>query len=200
MGKAALYARVSTADQSADGQLERLESWAESEGHWVVIKAVETASGRDANRPEMARVVGAARARRVDVVACCKVDRWARSVQHLARSVDQITERGVTWIAVDQGLKVDPRDPTSNLLKNLLGAVAEWEADIISERTKEGLEARRAQGVQLGRPAKPCGVCGGEREGRLYALVGGVKTSVCGSCKDMNPAKRRALAAEGSNG
>jgi DNA invertase Pin-like site-specific DNA recombinase len=154
--RVALYGRVSTNDQEGGSQLARLREWAAREGHEVVLERVDTATGRHVQRPGLTEVMAEARGHHVHVVAVCKVDRWARSVLHLASTVRELHELGVEFVAVDQGLRISRSrgDPTSELILNVLGAVAEWEASIISERTKESLAHLKATGKRLGRPPK----------------------------------------------
>ena len=154
--RAALYARVSTPDQAAGPQLARLREWAEREGYAAHLEREDVASGRLVRRPGAEAVMQAARGHHVHAVAVAKVDRWARSVQHLAATVEELHGLGVAFYAVDQGLAVRPGDPTSRLILNVLGAVAEWEASIISERTKDALRALPA-GKGAGRHRRGCG-------------------------------------------
>jgi DNA invertase Pin-like site-specific DNA recombinase len=152
----ALYARTSTSDQDGNSQLERLREWARHEELEVVLERADVASGRLVRRPGADEILAEARGHHIQVVAVCKVDRWARSVLHLASTVRELHELGVEFVAVDQGLRIsrDRGDPTSTLILNVLGAVAEWEASIISERTKESLAHLKASGKKLGRPPK----------------------------------------------
>jgi DNA invertase Pin-like site-specific DNA recombinase len=154
--RVALYARTSTSDQDGSSQLERLREWARGEGHEVVVERTDVASGRLVRRPGADEVLAEARGHHIQAVAVVKVDRWARSVQHLSTTVAELHELGVEFIAVDQGLRVsrDRSDPTATLILHVLGSVAEWEASIIRERTREALAALRARGVKLGRPPR----------------------------------------------
>jgi DNA invertase Pin-like site-specific DNA recombinase len=104
----------------------------------------------------MDRVMAEARGHHIALVAVVKVDRRARSVHHLSTSLAELHRLGVGFAAIDQGLRIPPgtQDPTSELILNVLGAVAEWEGSIISERTKEGLAFVRARGTRLGRPPR----------------------------------------------
>lgn len=95
--------------------------------------------------------MGEALGRRIDAIAVVKVDRWARSMQHLHTTVNQLHERGVAFYAADQGLEIHKGASTSTLILGVLGAVAQWEADIIGERTKDALAARRLKGIRGGR-------------------------------------------------
>jgi DNA invertase Pin-like site-specific DNA recombinase len=154
--RAALYARVSTCDQSGAAQLARLREWASREGNEVAIERVDIATGRHVQRPGFAEIMAEARGHHVHVVAVCKVDRWARSVLHLATSVRELHDLGVEFVAVDQGLRISRHrgDPTSALILNVLASVGEWESSIISERTRESLAHLKASGRRLGRPPK----------------------------------------------
>lgn len=159
----AIYARVSTPDQDVEPQLVRLRDWARSGGHDVAMERRDVASGRLVRRPGQEEIMQAARGHHVHAVAVAKVDRWARSIQHLAGTVNELHGLGVAFYAVDQGLSVKPKDATSALILNVLGSVAQWEGSIISERTRDTLAARQAAGVAIGRrpgthrcPARPC--------------------------------------------
>lgn len=186
-----IYARVSTEDQDPAPQVERVRGWAEANGHEVVGVWTETVSGADHNRAAQMRLMGEAMGRRVTLVACAKLDRWARSVSHMAESIETLLDRGVHFCAVDQGLYVRPNDPTSRLIVHILGAAAEWEASIISERTRDALAARKASGAKLGHPHADCYVCGGPRTENLYAKVNGQRVALCPQCKELDPAIRR---------
>lgn len=149
-----LYARVSTVDQNETPQLERLQEWATRNGYHVEVTETDRASGKLTVRRGQERLMAQARGHHIHAVAVAKIDRWARSIQHLATSINELLELGVDFYAVDQGLAVRKGDPTSKLIMNVLGSVAEWEASIISERTREGLAGK----VGKGRHRTGCGV------------------------------------------
>lgn len=150
----ALYARVSTTDQDGSSQIARLRAWADREGRQVTIERTDEATGKNVRRPGLEAIMQEARGHHIRSVAVAKVDRWARSVLDLSSTLHELRDLGVEWVAVDQGLRISPdrSDPTSKLILDVLGAVAEWEASIISERTRQGLAHRKALGVRLGRP------------------------------------------------
>ncbi|HEV2450216.1 MAG TPA: recombinase family protein [Thermoplasmata archaeon] len=151
-----LYGRVSTPDQDPSSQLARLRDWAGRQGLEVALEEVDTASGRLVRRPGMDRIMVEARGHHIAAVAVVKVDRWARSVMHLATTARELHDLGIAFYAVDQGLAILPNraDPTGALILNVLASVAEWEAQIISERTKDALRHLKASGKRLGRPPK----------------------------------------------
>jgi DNA invertase Pin-like site-specific DNA recombinase len=123
-------------------------------------------------------------------VAVTKVDRWARSVRDLANSIEELDAAHVRFHAVDQGLSFNRQDPMGKAVAQVVGILAELEANLISARTKEMLEAKGQPG---GRPTKACAVCSGEREGGIFAKVSGTKRPVCKECKGLEPARRREL-------
>lgn len=152
--KAALYARVSKADESQDpqNQLMRLIACANERDWTVVGQYIDTASGADDNRPQLDRMMADARARRFGLILCVKVDRLARSVTSLYRILSELEARGVKFECTDQAISTNT--PTGKLLLSVLAGVAEFERELIRDRTKAGLARARAQGKKLGRPRK----------------------------------------------
>jgi len=124
-----LYTRVSTTEQDASNQLDRLKDWAIKNNLEVAAKETDRASGKLTVRRGQERLMAEARGHHLHAIAVAKVDRWARSIQHLSTSINELHELGVDFYAVDQGLTVRRADPTSKLILNVLGAVAEWEAE-----------------------------------------------------------------------
>lgn len=146
-----LYARVSTDNhgQDPDNQLFILRDMANQRGYDVLGEYTDYASGKDPNRPQWKTVMSLANDRKIDGIFALRLDRVMRSVQHLCTTIEQLTVSKVTLIFAD--LSFDPTDPTSMLTINFLSAIAQWEREINSRRTKEGLEARRKKGVKLGK-------------------------------------------------
>ena len=152
MPRAALYARVSTADQSVDLQIDGLQDYAKARGFDVVGSYVdEGVSGVKAKRPALDRLLDDAHRRRFDMVLCWKLDRMGRSLSHLIRLVDTLGSLGVDLVSMgDAGL--DTTGPSGRLIFHVMGAVAEFERDLIRERTRAGVAAARRRGKRLGRP------------------------------------------------
>jgi len=149
--RAALYARVSTSDQTLDPQLDALGAYAEARGLEVAeVYADEDVSGAKDRRPALDRLLADARRRRFDAVACVKLDRLARSVRHLTALAAEFDALGVGLVVLDQA--IDTTTPAGRLLFHTLAAVAEFERDLIRERTRAGLAAARRRGKRLGRP------------------------------------------------
>jgi len=136
------YARVSSAGQSLDVQLEKLAA----AGCSRVFK--EKRSGRQAeNRPELQACL--AYVREGDTLVVSRLDRAARSVLDLAKMADLLHRKGVTLRVLDQGL--DTSTSEGKLMFNLLGAFAEFEADIRQERQRDGIALAKQKGIKFGR-------------------------------------------------
>jgi DNA invertase Pin-like site-specific DNA recombinase len=148
-----LYARVSTTDQDCSQQLRDLRDYAAARRWQVQGEYVDHAvSGTKDSRPAMNRLLEAARRRAIDAVVCWKIDRWGRSMPHFVSSVQELRSLGVRFVAVTQGIDTDESNPTSRLMLNLLAAFAEFERELIVERTRAGLQRARREGRIGGRP------------------------------------------------
>jgi DNA invertase Pin-like site-specific DNA recombinase len=146
----ALYARVSTAEQTVTPQLDRLRDYAAARGFAVAREYIDQGqSGAKDRRPALDALLADVRARKVDAVAVVKLDRLARSVRHLLTLAADFEALGVELVAADQG--IDTSTPSGRFLFNVLGSVAELERDLIRERTAAGLAAARRRGKRLGR-------------------------------------------------
>lgn len=153
MKRAAIYHRVSTVEQDASLARDELRQAARVRGLDVVLDEEETGSGARNDRPGLLRVLEAARRGRVDWVLVWKLDRWGRSALDLLSNVRELQRAGVRFVAVSQGLEVRPEgDAISGLVLGVLAAVAEFERDLIVERTRLGLDKARRRGRRLGRP------------------------------------------------
>lgn len=152
--RTAIYARVSTSEQTADPQLHQLRKYvlarAGVEAAQVLEFVDEGVSGRTDRRPALDRLMDAARRREVDAIAVVKLDRLARSVRHLTQLVGELEALGVDLVVLDQG--IDTSTPAGRLLFHVIGAIAEFETDLIRERTVAGVEAARRRGKRIGRP------------------------------------------------
>lgn len=169
--RVALYARVSTREQRVDPQLDALRAYATARGLEIAGEFVDHGvSGARDRRPALDEMMREARRRRFDAVAATKLDRIARSTRHLTGLAAELEAVGVDLIVTDQA--IDTSTPSGRLLFNVLGAIAEFERDLVRERTCAGLRAARKRGKRLGRPVAQV-----DRLELLRALREGVSTS-----------------------
>ena len=138
------YARVSTGEQTLDLQLDALQK----AGCGKIYQ--ETASGAKAERPVLADVLGYLRSG--DTLVVWRLDRLGRSLKHLIETVSQLAERGIGFKSLTE--QIDTTTPGGKLIFHVFGALAEFERDVIRERTHAGLAAARARGRLGGRPRK----------------------------------------------
>ncbi len=149
--RVALYARVSTTDQSVDPQLDALRSYATARRLEVAEEYIDHGvSGSKDRRPALDEMMAKAKRRSFDAVAVVKLDRLARSTRHLTQLAAELEALGVDLIVTDQG--IDTSTPAGRLLFNVLAAIGEFELDLVRERTRAGLRAARKRGKRLGRP------------------------------------------------
>src|SRR6266853_1666799 len=142
-----IYARVSTTDQKCSQQLTELKKYCRFRNWKVEGEYVDHGvSGTKASRPAMNRLMDKAKIGHVDAIAVWKLDRWGRSVTHFTASVRELDNLGVRFIAVTQGIDTDKSTPGGRLMMNILASFAEFERDIIVERTLDGLARARREG------------------------------------------------------
>lgn len=147
----AIYARVSTDRQSADMQLAELRDFVKRSG-WRVFREYvdEGYTGANTKRPAFVEMMIDAKRRKFDVLLVWKLDRLGRSLKDLIDTLDELGHMGIDFISYDNNL--DTSTPTGKLVFQIIGAVAEFEKDIIRERVKAGLANARKKGKRLGRP------------------------------------------------
>src|SRR4029453_11257750 len=129
--RAALYARVSTQDQHAEVQLDALRAYAKARRLNAIEFVDQGHSGAKRSRPALDRMTQTARRRDIDMIVCTKLDRIGRSVQHLTTLAAELATLGVDLVVLDQGL--DTSTPTGRLTFHVLGALAEFERDLIRD-------------------------------------------------------------------
>jgi DNA invertase Pin-like site-specific DNA recombinase len=173
----ALYARVSTdkceicgknpaahpashahqfRGQDPEVQLRELRDWSTANKHTIVEEYVDRGvSGTKASRPQLDRLMADATKglRDIQVVAVLRLDRFGRSVQHLHVAVGRLLDAKVEFISIKDGF--DLTTPMGKLLFGILSTFAEFERNVIAERTKDGLKKARAEGHRGGRRIDP---------------------------------------------
>ncbi len=149
--RVAIYARVSTTDQSTDSQLLDLRRYVAERGWHLYREYTDNGiSGTKDNRPALNQLMNDAKKRRFDAVLVWRFDRFARSTTHLLLSLEQFRNLGIDFVSYQEN--VDTSSPLGAAIFTIISAVAQLERDIIRERVKMGLRRAKAQGVQLGRP------------------------------------------------
>jgi DNA invertase Pin-like site-specific DNA recombinase len=154
MTRVALYVRVSThKDQTVENQLIALRDWAAAQGHVVVAEfadeGISGAKGRD-KRPGVDALMKAATRREVDMIAVTALDRLGRNLNHLVQFVAELEALRVGLFV--RNLALDTSTPAGRLMFNVIGSLAEFERELMRERTMLGLDRARRQGKRLGRP------------------------------------------------
>lgn len=173
-----VYMRVSKSDgsQTTDLQRDALLAAGVDPGHLYEDKA----SGKSEDRPHLDACLKALRSG--DTLLVWKLDRLGRNLRHLVNIVHDLTARGVGLkVLTGQGAAIDTTSAQGKLVFGIFAALAEFERELISERTKAGLESARARGRKGGRPFKmtPAKV-------RLaMASMGQPETSVAALCQEL---------------
>jgi DNA invertase Pin-like site-specific DNA recombinase len=152
--RTAIYMRVSTASQNTDLQKQGLEAYAKRAGLNILAEYSDVAvSGRKEGRPQLNELMKAARNREFDCVLVWKFDRFARSVSHLLRSLEEFDYLGIRFISVQD--QVDTKSPMGKAMFTIIGVMAELESSLISERVKAGMAAAKVKDKKIGRPETP---------------------------------------------
>lgn len=141
------YARVSTEDQILDLQLDALKS------HGCESIYQEHASGKTTARPELENALKALRSG--DHLVVWRMDRLGRSLADLLRIVNELEARGVGFVSLTE--QINTASPSGKLVFHIFASLAEFERNLIRERTMAGLKSARARGKHGGRPAKISG-------------------------------------------
>jgi DNA invertase Pin-like site-specific DNA recombinase len=136
------YARVSTDEQTLDLQLDALNKAG------CERTLTDTASGAKADRPGLAMALE--QLRDGDMLVVWRLDRLGRSLRHLIDTLTDLDKRGIGFKSLTEN--IDTTSPGGKLIFHIFGALAEFERDLIRERTNAGLAAARARGRKGGRP------------------------------------------------
>jgi DNA invertase Pin-like site-specific DNA recombinase len=155
--RAALYLRLSTATQKPDLQFDGLRAYAARAQFAIVQEYLDVAvSGRHQGRPQLEALMKAARLHAFECVLVWKFDRFARSTQHLLTALEEFNHLGIRFVSVQD--QIDTTSPMGKAMFTLIGAMAELESSLISERVSAGMNAARVRGKRLGRPRTPASV------------------------------------------
>jgi DNA invertase Pin-like site-specific DNA recombinase len=152
--RAAIYVRVSTTEQDTEGQETELREYAERRGWNYEVYRDKGQSGAKSDRPELTRLLADLRRRKLDIVVVWALDRLARSLRQLLEIAEQCQSLGVDLVSLRQN--IDTTLPAGRLTFQILGAVAEFEREMLRERVKAGMAQARRTGKRMGRPALRC--------------------------------------------
>ena len=148
--KAAIYARVSTTDQTNTIQVRELKEYVERRGWQIAGIYQDQMSGAKASRPGLDQLMADARLRKFDAVLVWKLDRFGRSLVHCVSGIQELASLGIHFLAISQGLDTDESNPASKLLMHILAAVAQFERELIRERVSAGMRAAKTHGTKTG--------------------------------------------------
>lgn len=147
-----LYCRVSKRlGQTVENQIPVLKNWAKALGYDYEI-LTEAESTRK-TRPVRESIIQRLRTREIDGVGCVRLDRWMRSFTDVV-TIKELVDKGCSFYFVNQGFHFckENNNAMTSLQLNMLSAFAEFERELIRERTFEGLDRARSEGKRLGRP------------------------------------------------
>jgi DNA invertase Pin-like site-specific DNA recombinase len=148
--RVAIYARVSTLDQSCEAQLRDLREYVAARG-WHATEFIDHGvSGAKDRRPGLDRLLAAVKARKVDVVVVAAFDRFSRSVRHLVECLELFRHYGVEFVSLREA--IDTGSPLGQAVFTIIAAIAQLERSLIAERVRAGLRRAKADGKRLGRP------------------------------------------------
>ena len=151
--RAAIYARVSTKDQSCDMQMRDLRAYCAARSFTVIREYIDVGqSGAKDSRPELNELMADARKRKFDSVLVWRFDRFARSTKHLLLALEEFRSLGVQFVSYQEN--IDTTSPLGQALFTIVSVVAQLERDLIRERVSAGVRNARACGKELGRPRR----------------------------------------------
>jgi DNA invertase Pin-like site-specific DNA recombinase len=151
MKRVAIYARVSTVDQTCVNQLRDLREYCLARGWDQISEYVdEGVSGTADRRQALDQLMAAVKGRRVDVVVVAAFDRFGRSVRHLVETLELFRHLDVEFISLRE--QIDTGSPLGQAVFTIIAAIAQLERSLLVERVKAGLRRARDQGKHIGRP------------------------------------------------
>ncbi|HXJ91152.1 MAG TPA: recombinase family protein [Candidatus Binatia bacterium] len=154
--RVALYGRVSTLDKGQDVtmQINELRDYAMRRGWHVEGEYADNGvSGAKESRPELNRLMADAKLRKFDVIAVWKLDRFGRSLKHLILTLADLESLGIAFVSLRDGF--DLSTPSGRLMFQIIGAMGEFERNMIRERVRAGMAHAKSKGTRLGR-ARSC--------------------------------------------
>lgn len=148
--RTAIYARVSTADQTVKNQLPALRQYAKARGWKVTHELVDRASGASDKRPGLEELLRLAKRRSIDAILVYRLDRFGRSTRDLINAWSELQDLGVRFVSLSE--QMDFGSAAGKVMFSVIAAMAEFERDLIRERVKLGMARARGEGKHVGRP------------------------------------------------
>ena len=150
MKRAAIYARVSTADQHVEAQLYDLRQMAAQRGYEVICEYTDVGiSGTKARRPGLDAMLKDARKRKFNVVLVAAFDRIARSTKHFLTVVDELDDLGIEFISRREN--IDTTGAMGRMFMTIISSIAELESELVKEKRRAAMRRRRLDGLPCGR-------------------------------------------------
>ena len=150
MKKVAIYARCSTynKDQRIEVQIDQLKPYCFSRS-WEIVEVISDVgfSGGTDKRPGLKRLMNLAKTRKIDVIVVTKLDRFFRSLNHMVATLQELNEIGVEFISLND--QIDLTTASGRLMVHIISAFAEFEKNLIRDRTIAGLEYTKSKGTKL---------------------------------------------------
>jgi len=147
--RAAIYTRVSCADQHPETQVYDLRDLAKQRQYEIAKEYSDVISGAKSRRPGLDQLLADARRRRFDVVLVAAFDRIARNVRHFLEVLDELNHLGIEFVSLREN--IDTGGPLGRAMVVIVGAIAELERSLIVERVKAGMRRARLEGRRIGR-------------------------------------------------
>jgi DNA invertase Pin-like site-specific DNA recombinase len=153
MKRVAIYARVSTNDQTTQNQVLVLRELAESQGATVVFEFLDKGiSGIKKDRDALNAMLTAAKARKFETLYVFSIDRLSRSVKNLIETVETLNSLGITIVFKRES--IDTPSAMGQFFLTVLGSLAQFEREIMIERINAGIARAKSEGKKMGRPSK----------------------------------------------
>lgn len=152
--RVAIYCRVSTDQQHLEPQLLELNAYAEARGWTVTQRVSDVISGSKSSRVGLDALMGSIRRKEIDCLLVVRIDRLARSLPHFAQICHELRKYDVALVVPAQGVDTSNANPAGRMLMNMLGVIADFERELIRERTKAGMAAAKARGARIGHPSQ----------------------------------------------
>lgn len=148
--RTAVYARVSTVEQSSSMQIDELRAHC-LRREWQLVEEYidDGVSGSKESRPALNRLMADAKKRKFDTVLVYRFDRFARSMRQLVNALEEFRALGIDFVSLHEG--VDTSTPNGRLVFGIFASIAEFERELIRDRVRSGMRAAKNRGIKIGR-------------------------------------------------